>query len=398
MIAVAILSGCFMQEVNGSFLRKAAPKVDNFVDEVVDQADPEFDMVSGGDGCMSMEDAMEITMAMFQNDAPANADVMSGTKLKKQLSAAQNAQLEAMKAFYHKVDRNKDGCVNKAEFKLAGEFEAPLVLQTCDSACRDRMMPVFKKFEAAAQALRTARATAEADHTAHSQMSEQSESYEKDFKEAAEKAKDLVAEAAKAGASSKAKDAAEQASKAMGVAKTRLQASKDAQADAKAAAQKSLDAKDAAKLNEAKMREQFKQFKLKAKQAAAEAIVKQQRMVFDSADRNADNFVSWPEAVHFVGENMPQADLSFDTLKNMFASADVDKDSYLSEPEFTAAGKRYKGDGRGLFQVAGTPGLLDKAKSLIQFWYPTGLLDAGDARLVGKQDFTTLFDKAIDRM
>jgi len=380
VIAAAVLSGCFMQEVSGSFLRKP---VDNFVDEVVDQADPEFDMVSGGDGCMSMEDALEITMSMFQNDAPANADVMSGTKLKKQLSAAQNAQLEAMKAFYHKVDTNKDGCVNKAEFKLAGEFEAPLVLQKCDGACQGRMKPVLDKFAAAAKALRTAKATAEADHTAHSQIKKHSESYEKDFQRTAKKAKDLVAEAAKAGASSKVKKAAKQASKDMGVAKARFQESKDAQADAKAASQKSLAAQESAEKSKAKMREQLKQFKSKAKQAAEEAVAQQEQMVFNSADRNGDGFVSWPEAVHFAAENMPQADLSFETLKNMFGAADVDKDAYLSQTEFTTAGKRYKGDGRGLFQVAGTPSLLQKARAMVQYWYPTRLLAPDDVRLRG---------------
>jgi len=120
-------------------------------------------MISGGDGCMSMEDAMEMTMAMFQNDAPANADEMSGTELKKKLSAAENAQLEAMKVFFAKMDRNSDGCVNKAEFKLADEFEAPLVLQECDDACDKRLKLVMAKKGAAAKALRTAKATAQAD-------------------------------------------------------------------------------------------------------------------------------------------------------------------------------------------------------------------------------------------
>jgi len=362
---------------------------DNFVDEAIDQADPEFGMMSGGDGCMSMEDALEMTMAMFQNDAPANADVMSGTKLKKQLSVAQNAQLEAMKVFFGKMDRNHDGCVNKEEFKLADEFEAPLVLQECDEACDKRLKLVMAKKDAAADALTIAKATAQADALELTKKEEHGASYEKDFQEAAEKAKDLAAEAAKDGASSKAKEAAKQASKDMDTAKARHQASKEAQGEAKAAARKSGDAQESAEKSEAKMREEYKEFKEKAKQAAIAATAAQQKMVFDSADRNADGYVSWPEAVRFVGDNMPQADLSFETLQNMFSVADVDNDEFLSEKEFTEAGKKYKGDGRGLYQVAGSAGLLQKARSMIQYWYPTSRLAPGDIRLVGNEDTQT---------
>jgi len=134
------------------------------------------------------------------------------------------------------------------------------------------------------------------------------------------------------------------------------------------------------------MREEFKEFKAKAKQAAIAAIATQQKMVFDSADSNADGYVSWPEAVRFVGDNMPQADLSFETLQNMFHAADVDDDKFLSEKEFSEAGKKYKGDGRGLYQVAGSPALLEKARSMIQYWYPTSRLARGDIRLAGNEE------------
>lgn len=66
---------------------------------------------------------------------------------------------------------------------------------------------------------------------------------------------------------------------------------------------------------------------------------------FKLMDVNQDGKVSRQEAATFVSDNMDHADLSWDKLRNIFKTADVNGDKYLSEPEFCEAGPRYKGDG-----------------------------------------------------
>lgn len=96
---------------------------DNFQDELVDQADPEFDMVSGGDACISWDDAKKPLLEQFQEGAP---DVSALTDAeKKEVDAIQKDMLSDVKMQYDHADANKDGCIDKKEFKAVGEMEGP---------------------------------------------------------------------------------------------------------------------------------------------------------------------------------------------------------------------------------------------------------------------------------
>jgi Ca2+-binding EF-hand superfamily protein len=74
-------------------------------------------------------------------------------------------------------------------------------------------------------------------------------------------------------------------------------------------------------------------------------LVEEDRLEFNTMDRNHDGKVSQSEAYHFAGENMPQADIDEQVLKKVFESADVDGDKFISFEEFVHAGKGFHGDG-----------------------------------------------------
>jgi len=66
---------------------------------------------------------------------------------------------------------------------------------------------------------------------------------------------------------------------------------------------------------------------------------------FMMMDHNGDGKVSQQEAATFVSDHMDHADLSYDKLRNIFQTSDVNGDKYLSEQEFCESGPRFKGDG-----------------------------------------------------
>merc|ERR1719261_1053353 len=70
---------------------------------------------------------------------------------------------------------------------------------------------------------------------------------------------------------------------------------------------------------------------------------------FKLMDYTGDGRVSRAEAYHYVSEYMDSADLNSNKLKKLFEDADVDKDNYITEEEFAAAGSKHQGDGKYKF-------------------------------------------------
>merc|ERR1712185_611388 len=91
-------------------------KVDNFADEVVDQADPEFKMAdANGDGCISWEEARKPLDEQFdQNDEYHKT--LSKSELEKDEEVHQD-MLSDLKMIFENADKDDDGCINKEEFK-----------------------------------------------------------------------------------------------------------------------------------------------------------------------------------------------------------------------------------------------------------------------------------------
>lgn len=84
---------------------------DNFQDELIDQADPEFKMYSRGDDCISWDDMVHVVMQQCQK---------CSRKEKKQII---KREMERIHSAFVEADENKDECVDKKEFKKAHEFE-----------------------------------------------------------------------------------------------------------------------------------------------------------------------------------------------------------------------------------------------------------------------------------
>jgi len=66
---------------------------------------------------------------------------------------------------------------------------------------------------------------------------------------------------------------------------------------------------------------------------------------FMMMDHSGDGKVSRQEAATYVSDHMDSASLSYDKLRSLFKTSDVNHDNYLSEQEFCEAGTRFKGDG-----------------------------------------------------
>eukprot|EP00747_Dinoflagellata_sp_TGD_P058896 gnl/TRDRNA2_/TRDRNA2_151331_c0_seq3.p1 gnl/TRDRNA2_/TRDRNA2_151331_c0~~gnl/TRDRNA2_/TRDRNA2_151331_c0_seq3.p1 ORF type:complete len:247 (+),score=81.20 gnl/TRDRNA2_/TRDRNA2_151331_c0_seq3:62-802(+) len=79
---------------------------------------------------------------------------------------------------------------------------------------------------------------------------------------------------------------------------------------------------------------------------------------FKLMDINGDGKVSRSEAWNYVSEYLDEADLNSEKLKQMFQKADTNKDDYLTQAEFEAAGEQYEGDGKYKFL------LMPKVRSL----------------------------------
>lgn len=102
---------------------KGPAHTDNFQEEIVDQADPEFDMVSGGDGCIDINDAERPILEQAQDDA-SNRDLWTDEQKAENEKALADILADIEQQFKH-ADANGDGCVDKKEFKSVGEMEGP---------------------------------------------------------------------------------------------------------------------------------------------------------------------------------------------------------------------------------------------------------------------------------
>ena len=66
---------------------------------------------------------------------------------------------------------------------------------------------------------------------------------------------------------------------------------------------------------------------------------------FVMMDHNGDSVISRQEAATHTYDHTPQADISYDKFRDIFEASDTNHDNYLTEEEFCASGKVYKGDG-----------------------------------------------------
>jgi len=98
---------------------------DNFQDEVVDQADHEFDMISGGDDCVSWEDLKKSADAQFDEEEDDYEPPSPSAAEKEENEKIKAVMLDNLEMEFGNADSDKDGCVSKAEFKAAGETEGP---------------------------------------------------------------------------------------------------------------------------------------------------------------------------------------------------------------------------------------------------------------------------------
>jgi len=107
---------------------EGAAHTDNFQDEIVDQADPEFEMVSGGDGCISWEDMKKPLEQQFEEIHGEHEK--AGTldeATEREEECIRNDMLADLRMMFEYADalEKEDGCVNKTEFKDAAEMEGP---------------------------------------------------------------------------------------------------------------------------------------------------------------------------------------------------------------------------------------------------------------------------------
>lgn len=93
--------------VTGTPLREP----DSLSDELVDQADPSFEKISHGDGCISFDDLYSHALSRIP-EGPDRDEL--APKIKKMTLACFDA-----------MDTKKDGCVSKDEFRRGGEGAKP---------------------------------------------------------------------------------------------------------------------------------------------------------------------------------------------------------------------------------------------------------------------------------
>jgi Ca2+-binding EF-hand superfamily protein len=204
------------QQVNVSMTGPAHE--DNFEDEVIDQADPEFKMLdTDDDDCINISEATAPFEENFQRKAMGRH--IWTAEEKKEAEDAEKHILEDVRMQFAHADADRDKCINRTEFKAVGEMEGP--------------PPGF-------EAIKT-------------------------------------------------------------------------------------------------MQMGFENF--------TDELMEEDRLEFNTMDRNHDGKVSQSEAYHFAGENMPQADIDEQVLKKVFESADVDGDKFITFEEFVHAGKGFHGDG-----------------------------------------------------
>lgn len=70
---------------------------------------------------------------------------------------------------------------------------------------------------------------------------------------------------------------------------------------------------------------------------------------FMMMDYNGDGKISRQEAATYSHEHLADGDLHYREFRGIFEAADMNKDHYLTEPEFCTAGAKYQGDGKDKF-------------------------------------------------
>jgi len=92
---------------------------DTFAGEVVDQADVEFNKMSGGDDCISKKDAYKALESMMNEGGPMSPE-------EEQVFREHKAALKSeIKHNFHETDKDGDGCITRKEFKADNEMESP---------------------------------------------------------------------------------------------------------------------------------------------------------------------------------------------------------------------------------------------------------------------------------
>eukprot|EP00928_Gymnodinium_smaydae_P014611 TRINITY_DN15381_c0_g1_i1.p2 TRINITY_DN15381_c0_g1~~TRINITY_DN15381_c0_g1_i1.p2 ORF type:complete len:611 (-),score=192.76 TRINITY_DN15381_c0_g1_i1:115-1947(-) len=285
---------------------------DNFQDELVDQAGPEFDMASGGDDCINWSDVQRTARAQFEEDAPkyrgAGAAAIGADNVAaatgKNLDAIKAEFLQDLKALFEYADANADGCVNRSEFEASGRFEGPprgyhdSRLESGTMAARELL---------AANATNISNLFRWLDRRVDGAISPDEFSV---FGEGL--LQDFTRDALFAFADA------------------------DGSGD--------LSEKELLELY-TKLKTDYNGFKILHEMKAGESYKRLDRAEFDFMDSNGDGRISESEAFHYANNHMTHADITPRLLRQIFKRADANYDGYVDFQEFEEAGSRFEGDG-----------------------------------------------------
>lgn len=125
LLWIDIVSSIFLLQQNppaGQGNLSGPAHEDNFQEEIVDQADPEFDMASFGDNCINLTDAEQPVREAWQEGAPARDNLGESEA---DSDTSKEEMLADLKIRFNHADSNHDGCIDETEFKAAGEMEGP---------------------------------------------------------------------------------------------------------------------------------------------------------------------------------------------------------------------------------------------------------------------------------
>jgi Ca2+-binding EF-hand superfamily protein len=283
---------------------------DNFREELVDQADPEFDLASFGDDCISWEDVVAQGEAQF-----GDGGQQISNEEREAVEEGKREMEEELRLMFVHSDRNEDGCVDREEFVAVQEMEGP--------------PPGFRE-------------TREQSATEHCEMSmvELGQHIDEEFR-AWDTNHDKIVTL----------DEWELGDPQLQMAGGGIMAM-ECGIHIFDFLWQSADSDGDGKINLTDLNAFFAEFESDPSAFMAwlegeldDEIEDQVMFEFDSMDRSGDGRVSREEAAYYAKENMPQADISQGALMEMFNASDIDKDGFLNFEEFQNAGANYDGDG-----------------------------------------------------
>lgn len=283
---------------------------DNFREELVDQADPEFDLASFGDDCISWEDVVAQGEAQF-----GDGGQQISNEEREAVEEGKREMEEELRLMFVHSDRNEDGCVDREEFVAVQEMEGP--------------PPGFRE-------------TREQSATEHCEMSmvELGQHIDEEFR-AWDTNHDKIVTL----------DEWELGDPQLQMAGGGIMAM-ECGIHIFDFLWQSADSDGDGKINLTDLNAFFAEFESDPSAFMAwlegeldDEIEDQVMFEFDSMDRSGDGRVSREEAAYYAKENMPQADISQGALMEMFNASDTDKDGFLNFEEFQNAGANYDGDG-----------------------------------------------------